>query len=240
MEKNLKVMSLKQNLLKLRLLSIRFNRHLREHRLKDAHEESREKRKHQKEKAQALVDAASGSLKPILIVALNTGMRKMEILSLKWEHVDFSNAWIYIEDSKSGKSRTVPINGLVYETLKGLERSSDYVFYNKQTGTHLLNVHKSFKTACEDAWIGGLRLHDLRHTAASKMVEAGVDLVTVKEILGHSSIEMTIRYAHPTPENKRRAVEKLEQIFNSEKQPKDFYPDCIKDKSQNIQSNLSN
>ena len=68
-------------------------------------------------------------------------------------------------------------------------------------------------SACGYAGIKDLHFHDLRHTAASKMVEAGVDLVTVKEILGHSSIEMTIRYAHPTSENKRRAVEKLEQIF---------------------------
>lgn len=68
-------------------------------------------------------------------------------------------------------------------------------------------------TVCEKAGIKGLRLHDLRHTAATKMIEAGVDLVTVSKILGHSSIQMTMRYAHPTTENMKRAVDKLGEIF---------------------------
>jgi integrase len=75
-------------------------------------------------------------------------------------------------------------------------------------------MKRAFKSACKRAEIKGLRLHDLRHTAASWMVEAGVDLVTVSKILGHSSIQMTMRYAHPTPENMKRAVERLVEILD--------------------------
>jgi len=77
----------------------------------------------------------------------------------------------------------------------------------------LRDVKTAFKGACRGAEVKGLRFHDLRHTAATNMIEAGVDLVTVSRILGHASIQMTMRYAHPTPENMRRAVEKLEDLF---------------------------
>jgi integrase len=74
---------------------------------------------------------------------------------------------------------------------------------------------------CRRAEIKGGRLHDLRHAAASKMIEAGVDLITVSKILGHSSIQMTMRYAHPTPENMKRAVEKLGDLLDPARQKTD-------------------
>ena len=77
---------------------------------------------------------------------------------------------------------------------------------------------------CRRAEIKGGRLHDLRHTAASKMIVAGADLVTVSKILGHAAIQMTMRYAHPTPENMRLAVEKLAGILDSTRQKVDSPP----------------
>jgi excisionase family DNA binding protein len=163
-----------------------------------------------------LLFTAKPHLKPILIVLLNTGMRKSEVLSLRWENVDLRKGFIYVgaSDSKSDRSRTIPMSSLVLETLEELRKgsNSEYIFVNPETKKHFIDVTESFKTACRNAEVEGLRIHDLRHTAASKMVEAGVDLVTVSKILGHSSIQMTMRYAHPTPENMRRAVEVLARI----------------------------
>jgi len=177
------------------------------------------------EEARRLIECAAPAIRPVLIVALNTGMRRTEILSLKWHDVDFAKSFILIEDSKSGRSRKVPMNEFVYRTLKKLPRTSDeHVFFNPETHDHIKDIKTSFRAACQRAEIRGVRLHDLRHTAASKMIEAGADLVTVSKILGHASIQMTMRYAHPTPENMRLAVEKLAGILDPTRQKVDSPP----------------
>ena len=169
-----------------------------------------------------LIDSANSHLKPILIIALNTGMRRGEILGLRWESIDFNKGLIYIKDSKSGKPREVYMNGIIFEALKELPQNSEYVFYNQDTQNHITDVKKSFKTACKNAGIKSIRFHDLRHTAATKMVEAGVDLVTVSKILGHSSIMMTMRYAHLGEKTMRAAAEKLGQIYEQTRQKVDI------------------
>jgi len=173
------------------------------------------------EEAKRLLDEASDELRPVLIVALNTGMRKNEILSLRWKDVDFIKGFIHIADSKSGRSRNIPMNGLVFETLHAMDRQREFVFENPETKARILDVKTAFKGACRRAEIKGLRFHDLRHTAASRMVEAGIDLVTVSKILGHASIQMTMRYAHPTLENMRLAVERLGEILDPTRQKVD-------------------
>jgi len=173
------------------------------------------------EEARRLVDAASPAIRPVLVVALNTGMRRGEILGLKWSNVDLVKGFIFIEDSKSGKPRRIPTNGTVAAVLGALPRLSEYVFYNPETKTHLRGIAGAFTKAREDAELKGVRLHDLRHTAASWMVAAGVDLVTVSKILGHASIQMTMRYAHPTPENMRLAVERLGDLQERARQKAD-------------------
>ena len=160
-----------------------------------------------------LVDSASPQLRPILIVALNTGMRKGEILRLRWNDIDFENQFISLWETKSNRPRKIPMSGLVAETLRARKRDKEFVFTNPRTGRPLSDLQTGFKAACRKAAVGDLRFHDLRHTAATYMVTGGIDLVTVKEILGHATIQMTMRYAHPTPENKRRAVEVLGQLF---------------------------
>lgn len=160
-----------------------------------------------------LVDAASPTIRPVLVMALNTGMRRNEILSLRWNDIDLLKGYIFIGHSKSGRSRKVPINGHFFETLSGLKQDGEYVFSNAKIGTHIKDGKTAFRGTCEQAKIKGLRFHDFRHTAASRMIEAGVDLVTVSKILDHAAIKMTMRYAHPTPENIPLAVEKLGDIF---------------------------
>jgi integrase len=166
------------------------------------------------EEARRLIECASPSIRLVLIVALNTGMRRNEILSLKWRDVDFVKGFILIDNSKSGKSRKIPMNATVFDILHDLPHTSEYVFFNPKTKTHIKDIKTAFSGACRRAEIKGLRLHDLRHTALSKMVEAGIDLVTVSKIAGHSSIQMTMRYSHPTPENMRKAVNCLGEMFN--------------------------
>jgi len=174
-----------------------------------------------------LIDMANSHLKPILVIALNTGMRRSEILSLKWENVNFRKGLIFIKDSKSG-DREVPMNYTVFETLKELPQDHEYVFFNPQTETHIKDVKTSFKAACDDAKIEGLRFHDLRHTAASRMIQAGVDLVTVSRILGHSTIQMTMRYVHSTTEIMRAAVDKLAKIYERTRQKVDSPTEEVK------------
>lgn len=168
-----------------------------------------------RDEARRLMECAAPGLLPFLTIALNTGMRRGEILSLRWADADLAKCYINITDgnSKSGKGRKVPMNRQVYETLRALPRVSEFVFYNPETKTHVLDMKTAFHSACRAVGINGLRVHDLRHTAASWMVESGIDLATVSKILGHSTIQMTMRYTHPTPENMRQAVNKLEEFF---------------------------
>lgn len=164
--------------------------------------------------ARRLLDAASPMLRTILTVALGTGMRRGEILGLKWTDLDLVRGFISLMTSKSGKGRKIPMSGAVAAALGAVPHRGEYVFQNPETGQPLRGVQDAFRAALETAKIEGLRFHDLRHTAASKMVEAGVDLVTVSKILGHASIQMTMRYAHPTPEALRQAVNCLGEFID--------------------------
>lgn len=148
-------------------------------------------------------------VRAIVVVALNTGMRRGEILRLRWSDVDFAGGLLTVRETKNGEARVIPMNRVVRETLSGLPRAGDHVFCNPLTGRPIRSIREAFERACREAGVENFRFHDLRHTAATKLVLGGVDLVTVKEILGHKDIKMTLRYAHPTPEGKRRAMEIL-------------------------------
>ncbi|NHJ32262.1 MAG: tyrosine-type recombinase/integrase [Asgard group archaeon] len=167
-----------------------------------------------KEEEDCLLEASADHLKPILTVALNTGMRVSEILNLKWNQVDIAGMLIRVERTKSGKVRYININSTLLETLKKLQAENDrgeFLFTNPETGKPFKEVKTAFKAACRRAKISNLRFHDLRHTFASRLVEKGVDLITVKELLGHSTVKMTERYTHPNHNQKKRAVDLLVQ-----------------------------
>lgn len=159
-----------------------------------------------------LLGASSEHLKPILIVALNSGMRLSEILTLQWKFIDLNAKKIRLVKTKSGRIRIININSNLLNELfklKQLNGDPNYLFFNEQTGKPLTTVKRSFKGACERANISGLRFHDLRHTFATRLVEMGVDIITVKELLGHSSVTITERYTHSFHEQKEKAVELL-------------------------------
>jgi len=160
-------------------------------------------------------------LQNIIIVALNTGMTKMEILSLKWEYVDFEKQMITLPqtNTKAKKTRNIPISSALHKTLleqKLKSGGSEYVFPSDDPNKgHLTWIKHSFSTACKRAGIEGLRFHDLRHTAATRMLESGVDIANVSKILGHSDINLTMKtYYHPE-KSLKEAVEKLANFNQS-------------------------
>lgn len=168
-----------------------------------------------KEESHSLIEACASHLKPIVITALNTGMRKEEILSLEWEkHIDLRHGFIYLDQTKNGEGRTIPINGILKDTFLGLVRRLDspYVFTDEK-GRRFKEVTKSFYSACKKAGIRGIVFHSLRHTFASQLVMAGVDLMTVKELLGHKSLTMTLRYSHLAPSHKVKALNILQEAM---------------------------
>jgi integrase len=157
-------------------------------------------------------------LGPLIQLALHTGMRRGELLGLEWERVDLHSAIIYLESqhTKAGKRRTVPINAVARNAILNRARfraehcpDAPWVFCDAK-GTRIASVQRSFGTACERAGIMDFRFHDLRHTCAAWLVQAGVPLTEVRDVLGHSTIKMTERYAHLAPENVRAALALLE------------------------------
>ncbi len=172
------------------------------------------------EECQRLIESCAEHLKPIVTVALNTGMRRGEILGLRWDHVDLRHGFILIGTSKNGERREIPINTTLEYLFKEMPHSieSKYVFVDKD-GKPYKDVKRSFGTALRRAGISDFRFHDLRHTFASHLIMAGIDLISVKELLGHKTITMTLRYSHLAPEHKRKAVNTLDKVLrNDEKE----------------------
>lgn len=145
----------------------------------------------------------------IVVCALNTGMRRGEILNLKWENI--RNGFIYLEKTKTKERREIPINDELDRVFKEIRKeqglSSEYVFTYQRK--HILRIDRSFKGALRRAGIENFRFHDLRHTFASHLVMKGATIKEVQELLGHKTISMTMRYAHLSPEHKKRAVNLL-------------------------------
>ncbi len=169
-----------------------------------------------KEEIEKLLRNCRGNLKPIIIIALNTGMRRGEIFNLKWQDIDFKNGIINIYITKNGEKKTIPMNEMVKTAFIRVRKhpESAYVFSNEK-GEPTKDIRKSFFTACRKSGILNFRFHDLRHTFASHLVMAGVDLNTVRELMGHKKIEMTLRYSHLSPDHKKRAVDILQKRMDT-------------------------
>lgn len=166
-----------------------------------------------REQRRPIIEHFADYLKPMIVLCLNTGLRRGEIFNLQWADVDLIKKTLTVEGStaKSGQTRHVQLNSESATLLEHwrAQSTSDFVFPSPVTGGKLNNIKRSWGLLKERADIAKFRFHDLRHTFASKLVMAGVDLYTVKELMGHSTIQMTERYAHLAPEHKASAVEKL-------------------------------
>jgi len=164
-----------------------------------------------------LVECAAPHLKPILKIALITGMRRGEILKMQWKDINFRLGTIRIpkENSKSKKERVIPIDSILFNVLDSIEKKGDYVFMNNWSGKRRKNVNDAFRTACKRAGIEsgrkkGLTFHDLRHLAAYRLVKS-MDIMAAAKILGHADVKMTMRYCHPSDKDMRLGIEKVAQ-----------------------------
>jgi len=167
------------------------------------------------DEAETLINNCDNHLKPIVIMALNTGLRKGNILNLKWSNIDLKNGFILLDDTKNGERLELPMNNTVKDLLRSLPRRLDdgFIFFNPQTSDRLIDIKRSFRSACRRSSIEDFHFHDLRHTFASQLVMAGVSLAVLKDLLGHKSIKMTMRYAHLAPGHKQKAVEIMGNIL---------------------------
>lgn len=163
--------------------------------------------------AQAFVD----HLKPTVIVSLNTGLRQGELLSLTWGDVDLPGQSLTVHgaNAKSGKTRHVPLNSQALNALAQWRQQApekQQLVFPGPGGKRMVDVKSAWSRLLKDAKIENFRWHDMRHDFASRLVMAGIDLNTVRELLGHSDLKMTIRYAHLAPQHKAQAVEKMLSI----------------------------
>jgi len=162
------------------------------------------------EEIQSLVNHCNGQTRHIVIIALNTGMRRGEILNLTWGDINMKQRFINVRESKNNEIRTIPINDMLYKSLQeiGPQMPLQYVFTN-DNGKPLSTIKTGFRAALKRAGITDFRFHDLRHTFASLLVMAGADIRTIQELLGHKDIKMTMRYSHLSTAHLRDTVNKL-------------------------------
>ena len=155
-----------------------------------------------------LIAGATNKLtRDIMTFLIYTGCRKGEALNLKWDDVDLQNNVIAIKGTKTKYDRYVPISKPVKELLKAIEKNQDCLYVFNRNGAKIGDFKKSFHTACGNAGLKDLRIHDLRHVFASKMVMNGTSLYITGELLGHRTTQMTKRYSHLVPDTLRKAVD---------------------------------
>lgn len=186
------------------------------------------------EQMDKLLQHSSPYMKSILILMRNTGVRTEELLNLKFSDIDWSNKLLTVRSSKTGDYRVIPINQELEHELKFLEvnyilpnvninygravhsslwirkrgkEQKEYIICS-QNGNKIKSIKKVFNTACRRAGIHATP-HMIRHTFATMLLDRGVDLVTIKDILGHKSINTTLIYTHTNSVNKTNAVNKL-------------------------------
>jgi integrase len=151
-------------------------------------------------------------IRSVVTIALNTGMRRGEILGLQWEHVNFLARTVFIARSKTGRTRTIPMNDIVFKELMMLKQDAgplEFVFSNARTGVNIDSIKTGWRSACEDSGLVNLRFHDTRHTFATRLRANGVHEWDIRDLLGHASVRMTSVYTHQTPANLCHAVNTL-------------------------------
>ena len=171
------------------------------------------------DEANRLIQAANPYFRPVIITALNTGMRLGEILSLSWQSVHLESVvspYIEVSVSKNNRKRHIPLTGTMTALFRGLKaqrRHSRYVFVSSN-GEPYKCIKKVWHTALRRAGIEDFRFHDLRHTFASHFIMRGGDLLSLKEILGHTTLKMVERYAHLAAAHKIKQMNHLDGLFN--------------------------
>ncbi len=181
-------------------------------RVKKLKEDNQRTRFLKKEEIERFLAHSSLELQEIFTILIHTGMRKGELQKLKWADLDFNRGLIGLFQTKSGKIRYIPMTEAVKAALlkRRIKKQSETWVFPGDSGKPF-NFRKAFETARKKAGLNDLRVHDLRHTFASHLCMSGADIMTVKELLGHSSLKMTERYSHLTDYHKAQAVAMLEK-----------------------------
>ena len=143
----------------------------------------------------------NSSLYTIVVLALSTGARRGELLSLHWSDVDLTREMLTFRKTKNGETRAVPLTGYALDVLsqraQSRRRDTTLVFPNS-TGTRPMSIREAFEYAVQRAGVMNFRFHDLRHSAASYLAMGGASLAEIAEVLGHKTLQMTKRYTHLT------------------------------------------
>lgn len=159
----------------------------------------------------------SDHIKPMVLLSMNTGIRRGELFSLKWRNINFELRQLAVEgaNAKSRNTRYIPLNKEALETLIDWKMqtsgNSGYVFTN-QNESKFTDIKTAWNRLLQEADIEDFRWHDLRHHFASQLAIKGVNLNTIRELLGHSSYKMTLRYAHLSSSHKAEAVSRLDKF----------------------------
>ena len=193
---------------------------VRDERIRNARNSGNEWRKQRGYKLKPQLEDFPGYLTPMVLTALNTGLRRGDLFDLEWRHVNLKLKHIRkvinkIRHTKFGETpKTIPLSDEAFALLvkwRNQTEGDGLVFPNPKTKLRLNNINKAWKKIIADARITDFRFHDLRHTFASKLVMGGIDLNTVRELMCHSDIKMTLVYAHLSPGHKENAID---QVFN--------------------------
>jgi integrase len=175
------------------------------------------------DEADRFADAAEGQWRVMVVVALNTGLRRGELLALRWENVDLvagrllvrRNVWRKVVGTpKSGRTREVPLNDRALQALRGHRHLRGPLVFCEEDGSQLSAqmAEAAITRTSKRAGLRKIGWHTARHTFASHLVMKGVPLKAVQELLGHATIEMTMRYAHLSPDVRKDAVKVLDEL----------------------------
>lgn len=173
----------------------------------------------------ALLNEIAERMRPLVTVAIHTGLREGELLRLRWPDVDFGSASLHVREAKSGEGRRLPLNRTALAALKEIraafpkvidlearrDRHDGGYIFGPDSNALRMSLNREFRRAASAAQIDDLRFHDLRHTFASRLVLHGFDLYRAQTLLGHKTQRMTMRYAHLSPGALREAVAALDR-----------------------------
>ncbi len=168
-----------------------------------------------REEQEVLLGCCSDRLRDLVLVSLRTGMRLMEQLGLRKKDIDFSRGLINLTKTKTDRARSVPMTEEVKAVLSRLAfgaKDEDYLFRNAR-GRQYVQPRTEFKKALQRAGIRDFRWHDLRHTFATDLVAAGVEIFTVSKLLGHSNVKTTMIYAHLVPDHARSEMARYQEYL---------------------------
>ncbi len=166
-------------------------------------------------------------LYPMILLSINTGIRRGELFRLTWDDILFDLKSLRAKSRKTKRNeykiRYVPLNSEAFAALKAWYEQhpskKGLVFINEETGKAFTTIKKTWSTLRNEIKLKDFRWHDFRHHFASQLVMAGVDLNTVRELMGHTDIKMTLKYAHLAPEHKAEAVERIANLYEKYQPP---------------------